>query len=183
MGTRTFGGKDPSEESTRGRRQHVAEPTRGRHTWQGEGPLVGSQRVASASFQETTRMGTYNVAEPNFGRKASNAWQAYVARRGSPDGMSVRGRRRFRRNHPYGNLDVAAPNFGTKDPSELAGAGFEESTLMGTFNVAGPNFGRRDRSEQASNAWHAYVARPGSPAGKSTRGRRKLRRNHPYGNL
>ena len=58
---------------------------------------MGSQRVASASFQETTGMGTYNVAEPNFGRKASNAWQAYVARRGSPDGMSVRGRRRFRR--------------------------------------------------------------------------------------
>ena len=111
---------------------------------------MGSQRVASASFQETTRMGTYNVAEPNFGRKASNAWQAYVARRGSPDGMSVRGRRRFRRNHPYGNLDVAAPNFGTKDPSELAGAGFEESTLMGTYNVARPNFGRKDRSEQAT---------------------------------
>ena len=83
----------------------MAEPTRGRHTWQGESPLMGCQCVAGAGFEET---------------------------------------------HPDGNLDVAAPNFGTKDPSELAGAGFEESTLMGTSNVAGPNFGRKDRSERAT---------------------------------
>ena len=57
------------------------------------------------TFEETTLMGTYNVAGPNFGRKnpseqaarGRHTWQG-------EEGKSMRATRRFRRNHPYGNL-------------------------------------------------------------------------------
>ena len=53
----------------------------------------------------------------------------------------------FEESTLMGTYNVAGPNFGRKDRSEQAT--FEESTLMGTYNVAGPNFGRNDLSEQA----------------------------------
>ena len=48
----------------------------------------GSQCVPRAGFEETTLMGTYNVARPNVGRKDLSE-------------QATRGRRK---NHPYGNL-------------------------------------------------------------------------------
>ena len=129
-----------------------------------------------------------------------------MARRGSSDGKSVRGRRKFRkttlmgtynvagpnfgRKDPFeqatfeettlmGTYNVAGPNFGRKDPSELAGASLQETTLMGTYNVAGPNFGRKNPSEQAARGRHTWQGKEG----KSMRATRRFRRNHPYGNL